>query len=291
MDIAVGLPTNLRDPSRDLVLDWAVKAEQAGFSSVGMGERLSYNGWDWSVSLTAAAAVTTRVRLLSNIVILPIHPIGLLAKASLSLDALSNGRLSLGVGIGAPVYDYDIAPFARAGRWKRLDDGLVTLRSLWRNETQVDGIRPIGPSAVRPGGPELLLGALGPKSLRRAAKLADGVISWSFAPDPAEVRAMYDIVEAAWAEFDRPGTPRLLCGCYYAVGATAVDDLSAYVHDYYPPIFDAPVEPLIATMTCTSPSAIRDTVKRFEDIGCDEFVFQPVKASIGQLDDLADLVL
>ena len=164
MDIAVGLPTNLRDFDRDLVLDWSRDAEQAGFSSLGMGERLSYAGYDWCVSLTAAAAVTTTIRLLSNIVILPIHPIGVIAKQALSLDAFSNGRLSLGVGIGAPEYDYDVAGVSPEGKWRRMEDHLVTLRSIWRGESQIDGLRPIGPSAVRDGGPELLLGALGPKS-------------------------------------------------------------------------------------------------------------------------------
>ena len=78
MDIAIGLPTNLRDFDRELVLEWATSAEEAGFSSVGMGERLTYAGWDWCVSLTAAAAVTTRIRLLSNIVIflfVILHPL------------------------------------------------------------------------------------------------------------------------------------------------------------------------------------------------------------------------
>jgi len=172
VDVAIGLPTNLRDFDRNLVLDWARGAEDAGFSSVGMGERLTYAGYDWCVSLTAAAAVTTRIKLLSNVVILPIHPVGVLAKQTLSLDAFSNGRLSVGVGIGAPEYDYDVAPAPREGRWRTMESNLVTLRSLWRGESQIEGLRPIGPPPVREGGPELLLGALGPKSLRRVAQFA-----------------------------------------------------------------------------------------------------------------------
>jgi alkanesulfonate monooxygenase SsuD/methylene tetrahydromethanopterin reductase-like flavin-dependent oxidoreductase (luciferase family) len=255
-----------------------------------MGERLTYAGYDWCVSLTAAAAVTTRIRLLSNVVILPVHPVGILGKQSLSLDAFSNGRLSLGVGIGAPEYDYDVAPAPREGKWQRMEDNLVTLRSIWRGESQVEGLRPIGPAPVREGGPELLLGALGPKSLRRVARFADGVLSWSFGPDPVEVRAMFDVVEEAWKDEGRSGRPRLICGCYYAVGEHAGDDLAAYVNDYYPPFMGDDVEPLIAAMHCVTPEAIRDTVKRFEDIGCDEFIFQPVAPSIAQLHGLTDLV-
>jgi alkanesulfonate monooxygenase SsuD/methylene tetrahydromethanopterin reductase-like flavin-dependent oxidoreductase (luciferase family) len=290
VDIGIGLPTNIRDVDKELILEWAQRAEQAGFSTVGMGERLTYDGYDWCVSLTAAAAVTTRVRLLSNIVILPIHPIGLLAKTTLSLDRFSKGRLSFGVGIGAPVYDYDVAPSPRAGRGQRLDNGLVALRHLWAGETQIEGLRPIGPPAYREGGPELLLGSLGPKSIKRVGKFGDGVVAWSFAADPAEGTRIFDAVRESWAENDRSGKPRLLCGCYYSVGPTAEDDLAGYMHDYYPPIFDAPVEPLIATVRTKTPQAIRNAVKQFEDIGCDEFIFQPIKADLAHLDGLAEIV-
>ena len=290
MDIGIGLPTNLRNVDRDLVLDWARRAEDAGFTTLGMGERLTFDGFDWCVSLTAAAAVTTRVRLLSNIVILPIHPVGVLAKQTLSLDRFSGGRLSFGVGVGAPVYDYDVAPSPRAGREARFEEGLQALRKLWTGESQIEGLRPIGPAPVRAGGPELLLGVLGPKSLRRVGRLADGVITWSFPADPVEVRKMFDVVDDSWREHGRTGSPRRLCGCYYAVGPTAGDDLAAYFHDYYPPIYGGPVEELIGTVRTVTPAAIRDVVRQFEDIGCDEFVFQPIKGDIGQLEGLAELV-
>jgi alkanesulfonate monooxygenase SsuD/methylene tetrahydromethanopterin reductase-like flavin-dependent oxidoreductase (luciferase family) len=290
LDIAVGLPTNLRHVTRDRVLEWAQRAEQTGFSTVGMGERLTYDGWDWCVSLTAAAAVTTRVRLLSNIVILPIHPVGVLAKTALSLDAFSEGRFVLGVGPGAPVYDYDVAVSPRAGRLTRFEEHMVALKSVWRGESSVPGLRPIGPPAVTEGGPKLLIGAIGPKGLRRVGQFADGLAGWSFAADAQEMRATFDIVEESWRDFNRSGSPWLLAACYYSLGPKAEQDLSDYVHDYYPPIFDAPVEPLIAAMKQTNASAIRDTVKRFEDIGCSEFLFQPINGEMHHLERLAEAV-
>ena len=116
MEIGVGLPTNLRGTHKELVLAWAQRAEALGFASLCMGERLTYAGYDWLLALTAAASVTTRIRLLANVIILPIHPIGVVAKQSLSLDDFSGGRLSLGVGLGTPLDDYDVAPAERAGR-------------------------------------------------------------------------------------------------------------------------------------------------------------------------------
>jgi hypothetical protein len=101
---------------------------------------------------------------------------------------------------------------------------------------------------------------------------------------------MFDIVEDSWREFDRAGKPRLLCGCYYSVGNNAQADLEAYFHDYYPPIFPGPVEDLIRNVRTADANSIRDVVKRFEDIGCDEFIFQPIKADLAHLDGLAEIV-
>lgn len=290
MEIGVGLPTNLRGTNKELVLAWAQRAEAAGFASVCMGERLSFDGYDWVVALTAAAAVTSRIRLLSNVVILPIHPIGTVAKQTLSLDDFSGGRLSFGVGLGTPLDDYDVAPSPRAGRVQRFDQALRTLRELWKGESLIEGHRRIGPAPVRAGGPELLIGAIGPKALRRAGELADGVVTWSFSADPAEARRAFDVVEQAWREFGRAGRPRLLCGCYYSVGARAADDLRAYFEDYYPKVLPGQVAELLAAVRTVTPAAIRDSVQRFRDIGCDEFVFVPIRPDLAHLEGLAEIV-
>lgn len=291
MEIGVGLPTNLRGTSKDLLLEWAQRAEAAGFASLCMGERLTYAGYDWLLSLTAAAAVTSRIRLLSNVVILPIHPVGIIAKQSLSLDDFSGGRFSLGVGLGTPLDDYDVAPSPRDGRGARFEDSLRTLRALWKGESLIDGIRAIGPPPVREGGPELLLGANGPKALRRGAgEFTDGVLSWSFGADPHEARAMFDVVEASWRDFDRKGSPRLVCCCYFSAGPKAMEDLTAYFHDYYPGVLPGQVENLLGAVHTVTPDAIRDVVRKFEEIGCDEFIFVPVKPDIAHLDGLAETV-
>lgn len=290
MEIGVGLPTNLRGTSKDLLLEWAQRAEAAGFASLCMGERLTYAGYDWVLSLTAAAAVTSRIRLLSNVVILPIHPVGIIAKQSLSLDDFSGGRFSLGVGLGTPLDDYDVAPSPRDGRGARFEDSLRTLRALWKGESLIDGIRAIGPPPVREGGPELLLGANGPKALRRAGEFTDGVLSWSFGADPHEARAMFDVVEASWRDFGRKGSPRLVCCCYFSAGPKAMEDLTAYFHDYYPGVLPGQVENLLGAVHTVTPDAIRDVVRKFEEIGCDEFIFVPVKPDIAHLDGLAETV-
>ena len=100
MEIGITLPTNLPGVDGDAVWSWARQAEASGFSTLGMGERIGYEGYDWSVALSAAASVTSRIRLFSHIVILPLRSVGMAAKQTLSLQRLSGGRLSVGVGIG-----------------------------------------------------------------------------------------------------------------------------------------------------------------------------------------------
>lgn len=290
MDIGVGLPTNLRGTNKDLVLEWSQRAEAAGFASLCMGERLTYAGYDWVLSLTAAAAATSRIRLVSNVIILPIHPVGVVAKQSLSLDDFSGGRFSLGVGLGTPLDDYDAAQVSKEGRGERFEAGLRKLRELFKGESLIEGIREIGPAPVREGGPELLLGANGKKALRRVGEFTDGVLTWSFGADPAEVRPMFDIVEASWRDFDRKGSPRLICSCYYAAGPKAAEDASSYFRDYYPGVLPGRVDEILAAVRTVTPGAIRDAVRQFEDIGCDEFIFVPIKPDIAHLDGLADIV-
>jgi hypothetical protein len=81
-----------------------------------------------------------------------------------------------------------------------------------------------------------------------------------------------------------------MAGCYYSLGPNAQQDLSNYVNDYYPAIFDGPIEPLIAAMKQTNAKTIRETVKRFEDIGCNEFLFQPINGEMHHLERLAEAV-
>ena len=65
-----------------------------------------------------------------------------------------------------------------------------------------------------------------------------------------------------------------LRGCYYSVGPTAKDDLSAYFNDYYPAVLPGPVEPLMGLVTTVTPDAIRATVRQFEDVDTPETYYK-----------------
>src|SRR5690242_14542201 len=118
MDIGIGLPNAVAGVDRAGIVDWARRAEQAGFSSLGTIDRIVYPNYESLISLAAAAAVTERVRLVTDILIAPLRTnTALLAKQAATIDNLSGGRLTLGLAPGGRRDDFEASgvDFGRRG--------------------------------------------------------------------------------------------------------------------------------------------------------------------------------
>src|SRR5687768_17739466 len=109
MELGVGLPNTLKGATGALMLEWARRADAGPFASLGVFDRLLYDSYEPLVSLAAAAGATSRVQLATLIIIGPLRNDALLAKEAATLDALSGGRLTLGVALGARRDDYEAA--------------------------------------------------------------------------------------------------------------------------------------------------------------------------------------
>jgi alkanesulfonate monooxygenase SsuD/methylene tetrahydromethanopterin reductase-like flavin-dependent oxidoreductase (luciferase family) len=286
MQIGIGLPATIPGTSGPLVLDWAKRADSGPFSSLGIIDRLVYPNYEPLITLAAAAAVTERVRLMSTVLIAPLRGAGVLAKQAATIDALSGGRLTLGLGVGAREDDFRAAPASFHDRGRRFEEQLELMKRVWSGQPVSDEVGPIGPPPARAGGPELLIGAYSPAAIRRAGRWADGFITGGVA-DPEQARQMYDVVEESWRAEGREGRPRLVGSIYYALGPNA-DRGADYIRDYYS--YFGPAVEEMATSIPSSPEIIEGLMRGFSDVGADELVCWPTVAELDQLDRLAELV-
>ena len=280
MQVGVGLPSGIPGATGDLLLAWAERADAGPFSSLGVIDRLPYDSFEPLVTLGAAAAVTRRVRLATMIVVAPLRNTALLAKSLASLDALSGGRLVVGVGVGARHEDYQVAGVDYRRRGRVLSEQLAALRALWEGSPAV-------PRALRPQGPPLLVGGLTDEAFARAARYADGYVHGG-GPPRAFARAA-DRARAAWIDAGRPGEPLLWGQGYFALGDDATVDAGIrYLKDYY--AFTGPFAERIAAALLTTPQAIVQFIRGYADAGCHELVLFPAVADLQQLERLAEVV-
>ena len=278
MKIGVGLPTTMADVSGDLLIEWAKRADGGPFSSLGVLDRVAYHNYEPFTALAAAAAVTNRIRLATMIVIAPLRNTVLLAKQAASLDALSSGRLTLGLAVGARGEDYEVATVEARGRGRRFAEQLEAIRDIWEDGRV--GPRPSGT------GPQLLVGGSSGEALARMARYSDGYMHGGGPP-----RAFAGAVaraRAAWTDLGRPGQPATWGMGYFALGDGTSERGAAYLRHYY--AFTGPFAEKIAAGNLTSPGAIVDFIRGYEDAGCDELVLFPTVSNIDQLDRLAEVI-
>ncbi len=281
MLVGVGLPSGIAGASSHLILEWAKRADEGPFSSLGVIDRLAYDSFEPLTTLAAVAAVTQRVKLGTTIVIGPLHNNALLAKAAATVDALSQGRLVLGLAVGARQEDYEAAGIDYRGRGRRLTEQLIALRSLWEDSA-------IGPKTTRSRGPDLLIGGLSDQGYARMARYADGYVHGG-GPPRAFARGA-DKARAAWRDMGRPGRPQIWAQAYFALGdEIEIETGHRYMREYYS--FAGPVAERIASWLLTTPQEIAQFMRGYEEAGCDELLLFPTLPHISQLERLADALV
>jgi probable F420-dependent oxidoreductase len=184
--LGVILPNFGRESSPGAIRRTAELAEELGFASVWATEHIVVGPeaadpygrvFEPLVTLAWLAARTERIGLGTSIVLLPLHHPLHLAKAAASLQELSGGRLTLGVGVGwhRDEFDFMQAPFE--GRGRRADEAIRAMRALWSGARDYDGPGwSFHDAAAEPypsPPPELWVGGSSERALRRARELGD----------------------------------------------------------------------------------------------------------------------
>ena len=284
MEISIGLPNTLSARGPDVV-EWARRAEDRGFTSLATIDRIVYPSYDSLISLAAAAGATSRIGLLSGVLLTPLYPPVWLAKAAASLDAISGGRLTLGLGVGGRGDDYAAMDRSMQDRRQLMDDALDLMHRAWAGEPVAGGEFPVGPPPASGGRVPVLIGGQSEAAVRRAVQYGQGWIAGGGGPDM--IAPMIQQVRAAWQQAGRKGEPRIASLAYFGLGdpevsRTALRTYYGFLGDWVEAITEGALR---------SPQAIQDAVKAFADVGVTELVFDPTIASLDEIDRLAELVL
>ena len=289
MVIAMSMPTMLTH-DRQESLQWFRAVDDGPWSSLAIPERVTYPSHSWIVELSAAAAVTTRVRLWTTIIVLPAHDAVDVAKQLASVDRLCEGRLTVGIGVGGREHDYRAISGSFERRWSRMDEQVATMRSIWSGQPPFEGADPVGPSPFQEDGPPLVAGAMGPKSIARAARWAVGVDDGStvFGIDPTATETAFERIRSAWRDAGRSEAPHISASLWYALGEGAESRLRDYGYSYMR-IFGDEVATMMSSMLSTStPEALRRAVETLEGLGCDELFLVPTTTDVTELDRTRD---
>jgi alkanesulfonate monooxygenase SsuD/methylene tetrahydromethanopterin reductase-like flavin-dependent oxidoreductase (luciferase family) len=277
MDVSIGLPNAVPGTTGTQLVEWARRSEARDFSSLGTIDRIVYPNYEPLTSLSAAAAVTERIGLLTSVLLGPLrtNPVEL-AKQALSVNALSDGRFTLGIGLGARDDDYHVSGVELSGRGNRLDAMLERIKQVWESDD-------IGPSVA--GAPGLVVGGHADASFARAARFGDGWIAGGAPPDQyAEMAAK---AKEAWTQAGREGEPRLLGLAYFSLGDRAEEDARSYLMDYYA-FLGEETAGYIAGSAAKDADTVQQYLSAFADAGCGELIIFPSSSDPAQVDLLAD---
>lgn len=290
MRYGVCLPYMKRDYDRDTLLAWCRTIDAGPWDSLSCGERITGPTCDMRILLGAAAALTTRVRIVPSLYVLPMHSAVWAAKEIATLDVVSGGRVTVTVGVGGREKDYRAVGASFARRHERMDAQIAEMRRIWAQDPPFEGADPVGPAPVQAGGPPILLGAMGPKSIRRGAEWAQGVYMFSMNGEKREIADMQRMAEDAWAEAGRTERPYRMAGFWHSLADDAAPRLRQYVHDYLRIADERVANHVAASMTRSSEDALLRAIDDYHALGVDEIMFVPVTADIAELERLAALM-
>jgi alkanesulfonate monooxygenase SsuD/methylene tetrahydromethanopterin reductase-like flavin-dependent oxidoreductase (luciferase family) len=284
MDLGIGLPNAVPGTTGKQLIDFARAADEAGFSTLGTIDRLVYPNYEPLVTLTAAAAVTNRIRLATSAMLGPLRGnAALVAKQILTLDALAGGgRAVLGIAAGAREDDYEISRLQMKNRGRWLDSALAEINRIWKGEGELES--KVGP---RPQGraPSLMIGGSVAPSFERAAKFGDGWIQGGAGPE--QFTKDSKSLDEAWKKAGRDGNPRKMALGYFSLGEDAERNAHEYLPHYYEWLGEETAG-MIAGGAAKDPDTVKEYLSAFEGVGCDELILFPSSGDPTQVQLLAE---
>jgi alkanesulfonate monooxygenase SsuD/methylene tetrahydromethanopterin reductase-like flavin-dependent oxidoreductase (luciferase family) len=284
MKIGIGIPNSVIGTTGAQLLDWAKRADRAGFSSLATIGAVAYPSYEELTVLAAAGAVTERIAILSNVLIAPARSTAELAKQAATVQQISAGRLTLGMGAGWRDGDYTLTGRDFHTRGHDFDAQLADLKRAWHGEALAEGTKPAAPDPGF-GGVPLLIGGMTDATVRRVVEHGVGWTAGGLPPDA--LPPFIEQVRTAWREA-REGEPRFVGLTYFSLGDVEAES-RAYLLSYYEPM-GADMAEMIAGSALRSPDAIRGAVQAYAAAGLDELILDPTVSDPNQVDLLAEVI-
>ncbi|CAM4227838.1 Limonene 1,2-monooxygenase [Mycobacterium basiliense] len=287
------LPVMEPDLDATVLKNWARAIDDGPFSSLCWGERIAFDNPDSPTLLGAVAAWTDRVRLVTTVVVPQLHAPVMLAKALATGDLLSGGRLTVGLGVGGRLEDYHaVGADPNTQTMRGMAERVALMKRVWAGEQIAELVRPVGPAPIQAGGPPLLVGTIGPKTVRSAATWADGLAGTTLDLDVAKQNELFDVARAAWAQAGKP-KPHLATSFWFAFGPS--EQARAQVHRHLRRYMTwIPREYVDAMAPTTGWAGGEDellaVLRGFAEIGTDEVQLIPTSSDLEQLRRAADVV-
>lgn len=273
---------------------WAKAIDRGPWSALSFGERMAFDNPHSLTLLGAVAAWTERVRLITTILVPQLHNPVMLAKAIATGDMLSNGRLTVGVGVGGREEDYRAvgADFATQNR-REMADRVAVMRRVWAGEKVTEATLPVGPPPIQAGGPPVYVGTLGPRTIADAALWADGLAGVTLDLRLKSVKKLFDLAETSWAAAQRP-RPALTTSFWFAIDDDP-ERARGQVHTHLRRYMNWIPEEFVDAMAPTTGFAgteedLRTTLRGFAEIGADEVHLIPTSDDLGQVERAARIV-
>ncbi len=292
------MPVMEPDLDATLLRDWARTIDDGPFSSLCWGERIAFTNPDSLTLLGALSAWTERVRLVTTVIVPQLHDPVLLAKALATGDLLSGGRLAhllpRRIGADRTVVLVPAAYTEPDGQPTAAEHVPVRPRFGEQDagEKLTESVLPVGPAPTQPGGPPLLVGTIGPKTVRSAASWAEGLAGITMDLDVAKQNELFDVARDAWQQAGR-AKPHLATSFWFALGdrEQARDQVRRHLLRYMNWIPAEYVEAMAPTTGWAgSEDELAEVLRAFAAVGTGEVHLIPTSSDLGQLRCVADVV-
>lgn len=295
MKIGVAIPTQVPNLSAKDVLGMADRVERHGLDSIWVLDRLIYDSFAPLPTLAAVAAVTERARLGTCVLLAPLYNPFHLAKETATIDRLSDGRLTLGVGLGNRAEDFRATAVPVASRVRRLEETLPLLRQAWAGEPihhegrvfAVD-LPAMGPRPVQQPSIPIWIGAYADPAIERAARLGDGFLAGGRGPSLA--REVIPKFREGATRHGRDAASLPTAGLIYASLGKDVETDAASVGQYLERYYGRSIlDPSVDALVGPPPEAAA-RLRDYDGLDMDELIVIPVSRDPEQVDRLAEVV-